>query len=210
MARGKSEMKKIVLISVLILMVVFPSVVFAGNIYWKASATFNNAAGSTVPNARGSATITPTKVSDTAYKWTVTISFSGLLKNYNYIFQFGIQDQLLNVYDYPVATDKNGKISKTFVIYDLDSIFQNIQYPPVEHNPLPAYVGYTILRLLDLNGTSGGIFLSTITDPNGGLEPNNEEPNDNPYYLQYPNAKMVMRARQDGAYGSLVFSQPKK
>jgi hypothetical protein len=194
-------MKKIVLISILILMIVFPSVVFAGNIYWKASATFNNSAGSTLPSAKGSATITPTKLGDGTYKWTVTISFSGLLKNYGYIFQFGVQDQLLNVYDYPVATDNKGKISKTFVIYNLYPTFDNLRYEPLVHNP---DVGYTILRLLDLNGSSGGILLTPT------LEPNNEYPDDNPYYLQYPNTTMVMRARQDGAYGSLVFSQPKK
>ena len=197
-------MKKLVLISVLVLIIVFPSVVFAGDIYWKATATFNNSAGSTV-YARGSATITPTQLSNGTYKWTVTISFSGLLKNYDYIFQFGIQDQLRDKYDYntPIKTDKNGKISKTFVIYDLDSIFQNIQYPPFEHNPLPAYVGYTILRLLDLNGSSGGILLTPT------LEPNDEYPDDNPYYNDHPNATMVMRARQDGIYGKLVFTQPK-
>ena len=190
-------MKKLLLISVLILMIVFPSVVFAGNIYWKATASFNNAA-STLPNAKGSAIITPTKLSDNTYKWTVTISFSGLLKNYNYIFQFGVQDQLLNIYDYSAKTDKTGKISKTFVIYDLYPTFDNIRYEPLVHNP---DVGYTILRLLDLNGSSGGILLTS-------LEPNNEYPDDNPY-SQYPNATMVMRARQDGAYGSLVFTQPK-
>ena len=182
-------------------MVVFPSVVFAGNIYYNATATFHNDARSTVPSAKGSATITPTKLSDGTYKWTVTISYSGLLKNYDYIFQFGIQDQLLNRYDYSVTTDNKGKISKTFPIYDLYPTFDNIRYDPLVHNP---DVGYTILRLLDLNGTSGGILLTPT------LEPNNEYPDDNPYYLQYPNAKMVMRARQDGAYGSLVFSQPKK
>jgi hypothetical protein len=193
-------MKKLVLISVLILMIVFPSIVFAGNIYYNASATFNNT-GSMV-NAIGSATITPTRLSDGTYKWTVTISFSGLLKNYNYIFQFGVQDQLLNIYNYPVTTDNKGKVSKTFVITNLDSVFQNIQYLPVEHNPLPDYIGYTILRLLDLKGRSGGILLTNC-------EPNSEEPDVNPYYPQYPNATMVMRARQDGAYGILTFTQPR-
>ena len=67
---------------------------------------------------------------------------------------------------------------------------------------MPDYVGYTILRLLDLEGESGGKLLTP------DLEPNGEYPDDNPYCEEYPDATMVMRARQDGIYGLLEFLEP--
>jgi hypothetical protein len=206
-------MKKLILTSLAILMAIFPSVVLAGNIYWNANAAFHNDARFTkpkLPRAEGTATITCSKLDNgDDHIWEVTLKFSGLLKNYSYIFQFGVQDQLLNRYDYPVTTDKRGKIDMTFTIEDLDSTFKNESYPPLD--PELGYVGYTILRLLDLEGESGGKLLTP------DLEPNEEEPDYNPYCLgldpnspdcEYPNATMVMRARQDGIYGMLEFLEP--
>jgi hypothetical protein len=193
-------MKKLILTSLIVLMAISPLAALAGDIYLNANATFYNDAKFTkpkLPRAEGTATIT---YDNTNHQWTVTLKFSGLLKKYSYIFQFGVQDQLLNRYDcLPVTTDARGKIDETITITGLDSKIQNIQYPPVEHNP---DVGYTILRLLDLQGESGGKLLTP------DLEPNGEEPDENPYYDKHPNATMVMRARQDGIYGLLEFLEP--
>jgi len=195
-------MKKLTLTTLIILMAVSPFVALAGDIYLSAKATFHNDAKFTSPGlrtARGTATITYSETD----KWTVTLKFSGLLKNYNYVFQFGVQDQLLNRYDCPVTTDARGRINITFPITNLNSKIDNdTHYLPEEHNPWPDYKGYTILRLLDLEGESGG---KLLTD----LEPNNEPPDDNPYAEEYPNATMVMRARQDGIYGLLEFLKPR-
>ena len=193
-------MKKLVLTTLIILVAISPFEVFAGNIFSDADAEFYNDAAYKLPNATGTASITVTSNDDT-YTWTVTINFSGLLPNYSYIFQFGVQDQLRDRYDYNIETDASGNIDEQFVIDDLDNTFQNIQYPPEEHNPLPDYVGYTILRLLDLKGKSGGIRLKRS-------EPNNEYPDDNPYKKGNPRATMVMRARQDCLLGKLVFANP--
>ena len=59
---------------------------------------------------------------------------------------------------------------------------------------------YSIVRILDMSGESGGIILSNV-------EPTTAT---NPYLPNNPSATMVMRAREDRVYGSLVFSQPKK
>jgi hypothetical protein len=206
-------MKKLILTSLAILMAISPFAALAGDIYWNAKATFHNDAKFTDPGlrtAKGTATIICTGTDNGDHEWTVTLKFSGLLKNYNYEFQFGVQDQLVNRYDHTVTTDARGKIDKAFTITDLDNTFENISYPPLD--PELGYVGYTILRLLDLEGESGGKLLTS-------LEPNDEEPDDNPYCVcpdcelsdcEYPNAIMVMRARQDGRYGSLSFSQPRE
>lgn len=200
-------MKKLILATLIVLVAFFPSVVVAGNIYWNANATFYNDARFTkpkLPRAEGTATITCIDTGNGNHEWNVTLVFSGLLKNYSYIFQFGVQDQLRDKYDcYPVTTDKRGKIDETITITDLDSFIDNdTHYLPVEHNPWPDYKGYTILRLLDLEGESGGKLLTP------DLEPNGEEPDENPYYGEHPNATMVMRARQDGIYGLLEFLAP--
>lgn len=193
-------MKKLILTSLIVLMAISPFAALAGDVYWNANATFYNDARFTkpkLPRAEGSASIIYDNVND---KWTVTLKFSGLLKKYDYEFQFGVQDQLVNRYDHTVTTDARGNIDETFTITDLDLTFENIIYPPyAPHNP---YVGYTILRLLDLYGKSGGKLLTP------DLEPNGEEPEENPYYAEYPNATMVMRARQDGIYGLLEFVEP--
>jgi hypothetical protein len=198
------EMKKLILATLIVLVAIFPSVVVAGNIYWNANATFHNDARFTkpkLPRAEGTATITCIDTGNGTHEWNVMLKFSGLLKNYSYIFQFGVQDQLRDKYDcYPVTTDKRGKIDETITITDLDSTFGNISYPPLD--PGLGYVGYTILRLLDLEGESGGKLLTP------DLEPNNEPPDENPYYAEHPNATMVMRARQDGIYGLLEFLAP--
>jgi hypothetical protein len=207
-------MKKPMLTTLTILLAISPFVALAGDIYWNAKATFHNDAKFTSPGlqtARGTATITYNETD----KWTVTLKFSGLLKNYNYVFQFGVQDQLLNRYDYYLpATDARGRINMTFTIENLDSFTDNdTHYLPEEHNPWPDYKGYTILRLLDLEGKSGGKLLTS-------LEPNEEDPDDNPYCVcpdpdcdpvdcEHPNATMVMRARQDGKFGSLEFLKPR-
>ncbi len=207
-------MKKLILTGLIVLMAISPLAALAGDIYLNARATFHNDAKFTkpkLPRAEGTATITCIDTGNGNHKWNEMLEFSRLLKNYSYIFQFGVQDQLLNRYDCPVTTDARGKINETFTITDLDSKIQNIQYPPVEHNPLPDYKGYTILRLLDLEGESGGKLLTP------DLEPNDEEPDDNPYcecldpnspLCEYPNATMVMRARQDRIYGLLEFLEP--
>ncbi len=199
-------MKKLILTTLIVLVAISPSVALAGNIYWNANATFYNDARFTkpkLPRAEGTATITCIDTGNDTHEWTVTLKFSGLLKKYNYEFQFGVQDQLLNRYDHTVTTDARGKIDETFTITDLDSFIDNdTHYLPEEHNPWPDYKGYTILRLLDLEGESGGKLLTP------GLEPNGEEPDENPYYGEHPNTTMVMRARQDGIYGLLEFLEP--
>ena len=205
-------MKKLILTTLIVLIGISPFAALAGDIYWNAKATFLNDARFTkpkLPRAEGTATITCIDTGNGNHEWNVTLKFSGLLKNYSYIFQFGVQDQLRDKYDcYPVTTDKRGKIDEIITIKDLDDTFENISYPPLD--PDLGYVGYTILRLLDLEGESGG---KLLTD----LEPNDEEPDDNPYCecpecnppdCQYPNATMVMRARQDGIYGLLEFLEP--
>ncbi len=204
-------MKKLILTSVIVLIAVFPFAALAGNIFWNANATFYNDAKFTkpkLPRAEGTANIT---YNNAKHEWTVKLKFSGLLKKYNYEFQFGVQDQLVKGYNRTVKTNARGEIDETFTIDNLDSEFENISYPPLEHNPEPDYVGYTILRLLDLEGESGGKLLTP------DLEPNGEEPDDNPYCVcpdcnppdcEYPNATMVMRARQDRIYGLLEFLEP--
>lgn len=162
---------------VLALIAMFPSAVLAGSVYSNATATFYNDAKFTkpgLPGAKGTATISYDAGKHT---WTVNVNISGLLKNHGYIFNISLKDQLLERYDHEVTTDKGGKLKTTFVISDLDTVI----------------LDYTILRIIDLTGESGGILLSTL-----------EPPEENPY-ANYPNATMVMRAREDGAYGSLIF-----
>jgi len=173
-------MKKLVLISVLVLIIVFPSVVFAGSAYWNAKATFWNDS-STLPNARGTATITYNKIGT----WTISVNITNLLKNHEYIFNISLEDQLMVKADYPITSDSRGKLSKTFTTSDVVTILGQDTY--------------SIVRLLDMSGESGGIILSDV-------ELTTET---NPYLPGNPFATMVMRAREDG-YGSLVFSQPRK
>jgi hypothetical protein len=168
---------------VLALIVMFPSAVLAGSVYYNATATLYNDAKFTkpgLPGAKGTATISYT--ANPTKKWTVSVNISGLLKNHAYTFNISLQDQLLTRSDREVTTDKYGKLKTTFGISDLDTVFQD----------------YSIVRIIDLTGESGGILLSTL-----------EPPEENPYYSISPNATMVMRAREDGAYGLLKFYPPK-
>ena len=180
-------MKKLLLISALFLVVMYPSMVLAGDVYYNASATFYNE--SFKLKATGSANI---RYNATDHKWTITLNFSGLMKNKSYIFNISAQDQLMKKYDINVTSDKSGSINKTIVINDLDDPikgFKNIPYS--QHDIDEGWFGYTILRLLDLTGVSAGIKLADV-------EPTSAT---NPYLPTYPKATMVMRARQDGASG---------
>jgi len=184
-------MKKLLLISALFLVVMYPSMVLAGNVYYNASATFYNE--SFKLRATGTANISYNATTN----WTITMNFSGLMKNKGYVFNISAQDQLNVRYDIPVTSDKSGNVNKIITITDLDSIFPN-DIPYSQHDKDEEWSGYTILRLLDLTGTSAGITLK-------GVEPTSAT---NPYLPAYPKATMVMRAREDGAttgLGSLTF-----
>lgn len=198
-------MKKLLIISALFFVVISTSITIAGDIYWNSDASFYNQS-TKLRKATGTASVSYSYISD---EWTITLAFSGLLKNKAYIFQIGVQDQLEQRYDINVTSNKSGNINETITIGDLDTHsdadiltgIENISYPPYDTNPEHPSYGYTIFRLLDLSGTSGGLKLTNC-------EPNGEEPDGNPYYPSYPKATMVMRAREDGALGSLTFSQP--
>jgi len=188
MARGKSEMKKLVLISILILMVVFPSVVFAGNATWNAKATFYN---ESTLNAGGTVDITYNSKSK---EWTISLNITGLKESHNYIFNISLEDQLMIRADYPVSSGSDGNLSSILKVKDVVS-------------QLTSTAGrkqstYSIVRILDMSGDSGGLVLSS-----DNLEPT---PETNPYLPGNPFATMVMRAREDGIYGSLAFTQPRK
>jgi len=206
-------MKKLLLISALFLVVLYPTVVLAGNVYYNANATLYSEPNK-LPKAKGTANI---NYSATDHKWTVTLDFSGLVKNKDYIFQISAQDQLWIKYDIPFTTDKSGSKSFSTTIADLDAQYQefgpylnDITYflPDISYSAYDAthfhpgttipYTGYTILRLLDLSGASGGIKLTS-------LEPTSAT---NPYLPAYPKATMVMRAREDGYLAALVFTAP--
>jgi len=178
-------MKKLILFGFLVLTVLIPSTAFAGWVYSPTvKATFYNEAKFTNPglkSAKGSATI---KYSES--KWTVSINFSGLLKNQQYKFQFGLQGQMVPYYDIDFLADNKGNAVKDFYIYDLDDTFPENIYDNLGYGK-----GYTILRLIDFSGKSGGMLLDDL------------EPDDNPY-AGTP-ATMVMRAREDGYRGSLIF-----
>jgi len=189
MAKGKLEMKKLVLISILTLMIVFPSVVFAGNATWNAKATFWNES-TLYPNAGGTADITYNSKSK---EWTISLNITGLLANHDYIFNISLENQLMIRADYLVhSTD--GNLSSVLKVKDVVS-------------QLTSTAGrkqstYSIVRILDMSGDSGGLVLSS-----DNLEPT---PETNPYLPGNPFATMVMRAREDGIYGSLAFTQPRK
>ncbi|HGJ67065.1 TPA: hypothetical protein ENS27_17025 [bacterium] len=183
-------MKRLILIVLLVLVVMIPNLVFAGNVYSPTvKATFYNEAKYTSPGltgAKGSATITYSNGI-----WNVSMNFSGLLKKQAYIFQFGLQGQLVPYYDISFTTDKTGKFANTFYINDLDDVFPN------GFVDILGYAGgYTMLRLIDLSGKSGGMLLDS-------LEPDGNSPDDDPY--EGTPATMVMRAREDGYRGSLIF-----
>jgi len=177
-------MKKLVLISILILMIVFPSVVFAGNATWNAKATFYN---ESTLNAGGTVDITYNSKSK---EWTISLNITGLLANHDYIFNISLENQLMIRADYLVhSTD--GNLSSVLKVKDVVS-------------QLTSTAGrkqstYSIVRLLDMSGNSGGMLLSDV-EPTSATNP----------YIDHSNATMVMRAREDGIYGSLVFTPPKK
>ena len=186
-------MKKLLLISDLFLVVMYPSMVLAGNVYWNSSANLYSEPNK-LPKAKGTASI-----NYDASKWTITLKFSGLLKNKPYIFQISAQDQLVNKIDKDVTSDKSGNIDMQYTIDNLDDTFQNIRPSPYSTYDAPNnYFGYTILRLLDLTGASGGIKLAD-------LEPTSAT---NPFLPTYPKATMVMRAREDGYRAELTFTEP--
>jgi len=184
--------------------------VFAGNVYYNSSATLYNEAKFTKPGlngAKGTASIRYNAVAD---NWAITLKCSGLIKNKDYIFQISAQDQLWIKYDISVKSDKSGNINFSKTISDLDNQYQqygpylndvtyflpNISYS--QHDADEGWTGYTILRLLDLSGASGGM---KLTD----LEPTSAT---NPFLPAYPNATMVMRAREDGYLAELTFTAP--
>lgn len=162
-------------------MIVFPSVVFAGDASWNAKATFYNQARFTkpgLPSAKGTATITYNQV-DT---WTISVNITGLLKSHDYIFNISLEDQQMVRANYPLKSDSKGKLITTFTTTEVVTRLNQTTY--------------SIIRLLDMSGESGGMLLTEL------------QPTDNPYSGDV-NATMVMRAREDGLYGSLVFTPPK-
>lgn len=207
-------MKKLLLIGALFLVVMYPSVVLAGNVYWNSSANLYSEPNK-LPKAKGNANI---NYSTTEDKWLITLKFSGLIKNKPYIFQISAQDQLWIKYDIPVISDKSGNITLIdYRISDLDAqkgygprypdgigyFLNGISYSEYDQTHISPYTGlpyagYTILRLLDLSGDSGGIKLID-------LEPTSAT---NPFLPAYPKATMVMRAREDGYRAELTFTAP--
>jgi len=196
-------MKRLVLIGLLVLVVIIPALVFAGDVYSpKVKATFYNEAKYTSPGLTGAKGIATITYSSSEHKWTISMSFSGLLKNHDYIFQISAQDQLMKRIDISVRSDKTGKINTLRTLNNLDSYddaglggFKNEPYSQYDIDN--GFFGYTILRFIDLSGESGGIVLADL-DPE-------TDPYLNEYLSYYPNASMVMRAREDGYRGSLIF-----
>jgi hypothetical protein len=184
-------MKRLALVSALFLVVLYPTIVLAGDIFSTANADFYNE--SFKLKATGTASI-----SFENNKWMIALNFSGLMKNKEYVFNISAQDQLKVRYDIPVTSNKLGNINQSFTITDLvtnPDAFINGNVPYSQHDIDEHFVGYTILRLLDLSGASAGIKLTS-------LEPTSET---NPYLPTYPKGTMVMRARQDNERGTLTF-----
>jgi hypothetical protein len=204
------KMKKLLLISALFLVVMYPSMVLAGDVYSNSKATLYSEPNK-LPKAKGDANIV---YSSAKHEWTITVNFSGLIRSNDYIFQISAQDQLWIKYDIPIKSDKSGNITNFVTkIQDLDTQIQesgpympsgtqyflpDISYSAYDATHDPVYKGYTILRLLDLSGASGGIKLTS-------LEPTSAT---NPFLPAYPKATMVMRAREDGFRAELTFTAP--
>jgi hypothetical protein len=173
-------MRKFRLIGLLILIAVVPSVVLAGNIYWNATADFGNES-EIYTSAWGEASVSYSKG-----EWAVNVEFTNLKPSCNYIFQFGIQNQLANRADYPITSDGSGNIGVQWTMTDLVEKLGKRQY--------------SIIRIIDPTGYSGGMLLDA-------LEPDGNKPEDDPY--EGTPATMVMRAREDGYSGLLLFSPAK-
>jgi len=176
-------MKKLVVISFLTLIVMFPSTVFALNVYsTPVHADFVNQSWKI--NPLGTADIT---YDVSVSKWTVKLNITGLMKNHSdYLFQFAVADQITVRYDYDLnPTDRKGNLTQEFSIYKLDSVF----VPGVEYWPETEIEGfregYTVVRIIDKCGVSGGKSIKQ-NDPN--------PPSDLPYLKK---GTVVIRARED-------------
>jgi len=171
-------MKKLIVISFLTLIVMFPSVVFAGSVY-STPVTANFVVSlSTSISPSGTANITYANGN-----WTVTINMKGLLKKHSdYVFQFSLYDQLKIYYDCNLAkTDNKGNLVQTFTVSGVDA-------------KLPDPVGYNIIRIIDKCGKSGGQRISSVDQST--VDPN----------LSYrKKGTIVIRAREDGIGGRLIF-----
>ena len=169
-------MKKLILISLLTLIVMFPTTIFAGSVY-STSVTANFVDSlSTKIKPSGTANITYADG-----KWTVNLNMKGLLRNHSdYIFQFSLIDQLIYYYDCNLnATDNRGNLNQTFTVSGVD---------------IPLKDGYNIVRIIDKCGKSGGQRISSVDQST--VDPN----------LPYrKTGTIVIRAREDGMGGTLVF-----
>jgi len=182
-------MKKLIVISFLTLIVMFPSTVFALNVYsTPVHADFVNQSRKINPSVTADITY-----SSETHGWTVTLNITGLMKNHSdYLFQFAVADQITVRYDCDLPpTDSKGNLLKyTFTIYDLDSVFK----PGEIYWPETTREGYTVVRIIDKCGASGGQSIKQ-NDPN--------PPPDLPYLKK---GTVVTRAREDD--GTLFIKLP--
>lgn len=170
-------MKKLIVISLLTLIVMLPSAVFAGDVYSsKVTADFKVSLSNSV-RPKGNATITCD-----GNNWTVTLNMRGLLKNYSgYIFQFSIINQMIHYYDVELnPTDKKGNLVQTFTVSGVADNF-------------PEDV-YDVVRIIDKFGESGGQLISSVDQST--VDP------DLPYL---DTGTIVIRAREDCLGGCLIF-----
>jgi hypothetical protein len=178
-SKEEQKMKKLIVISFLTLIVMFPSVVFAGSVTATPVTANFDVSLSTSISPSGTANITYADG-----KWTVTLNMKGLLKNHSdYVFQFSLYDQLIKYYDFNLAkTDSKGNLVQTFTVSGVDA-------------KLPDPVGYNIVRIIDKCGKSGGQHISSVDQST--VDPN----------LTYrKRGTIVIRAREDGIGGSLIFN----
>jgi len=169
-------MKKLVVISFLTLIIMFPSAVFAGPV------TATPVTANFVVSL--STSISPSGTANITYadgKWTVNLNMKGLLANHSdYVFQFSLYDQLIKYYDFNLAkTDSKGNLVQNFTVSGVD---------------IPLKDGYNIVRIIDKCGKSRGQRISSVDQST--VDPN----------LSYrKKGTIVIRAREDGIGGSLIF-----
>jgi len=178
-------MKKLMVISFLTLIVMFPSATFSGDVYSVlVTANFEDSLSNRV-SPQGDATITYDVGNQ---EWTVALNMSGLKKKHSdYLFQFSRKNQLIEYHDVPLeATDKNGNLVEEFTVTGVHGVFtESDGY---------AEDDYDIVRIVDPCGKSGGVKISSV-------DQNTVDPN-----LPYRNkGTILIRAREDGLGGLLKF-----
>jgi hypothetical protein len=173
-------MKKLIVISLLTLIVMFPSAVFAGSV------TATPVTANFVVSL--STSISPSGTASINYNgsnWTVTLNMKGLLKKHSdYVFQFSLYDQLIQYYDVNLAkTDNKGNLVQTFTVSGVAA-------------KLPDPDGYNVIRIIDKCGKSGGERISSVDQST--VDPN----------LPYrKTGTIVIRSREDNinGCGQLIF-----